>query len=82
MVAAVKHCKANVTLTKLNLGWNMVANAVPAALADAVRATVLTCGLELHVPGLKCCFVVRSEGLAILTCCAACGGANLQFFIT
>ena len=82
MVAAVKHCKANVTLTKLNLGWNMVANAVPAALADAVRETVLTCALELHVPGFKTCFVVKSDRLAIPTCCAACDGAIFQFFIT
>ena len=67
VVAAVKHCKANVTLTKLNLGRKMVANAVPAALADAVRATVLTCGSELHVPGFKTCLVVKSDGLAILT---------------
>ena len=48
----------------------MVANAGAAALADDVRATVLTCGLESHVRGFKCCFVVRSYELAFLTCCA------------
>ena len=81
MVASVKRCKANAALTKLNLWSNMVANAGPAALADAVRATVLTCGLEFNVRGFHCCFVVKGDELAFLTCCAAGDGASSQFFV-
>ena len=51
VVAAVKHCKANTTLEFLRLGSNEVENEGAAALAKAVKATVLTCGLELRVPG-------------------------------
>ena len=69
VVASVKRCKANAALTKLNLWSNMVANAGAAALADAVRATVLTCGLELRVPGFhKCCFAAKRYELAFQSC--------------
>ena len=54
-----------------------------AALAEAVTATVLTCGLELHVPGFhKCCFVVQRDKLAFPSFCAACGAAILQLPVT
>ena len=56
MVASVKHCKANTTLKFLDLDNNKVGNEGAAALAEAVKATVLICGLELHVPSFhKCC---------------------------
>ena len=43
VVAAVWHCKANVTLTSLQIGWNNVGDAGAVALADAVKVTVLSC---------------------------------------
>ena len=42
-MGAVKDQKANTTLTKLNLFKNRVGDAGAAALAEALKATVLTC---------------------------------------
>ena len=41
---AVKDHKANTSLTEVELGGNNVGDAAPAALADALQATVLACG--------------------------------------
>ena len=69
VVASVKHCKANTTLAILRLDNNRVGNEGAAALAEAVKATVLMCGLDLHVPGFhKCCFVVQRHCLAFQSC--------------
>ena len=43
VVAAVEHCKANTSLTDLNLRDNEVGDAGATALAEAVKATVLMC---------------------------------------
>ena len=83
MVAAVKHCKANTTLEYLGLGGNNVVNEGAAALAEAVKATVLMCGLELHVPRFhKCCFAAKRDELAFPSFCAACGAATLHLPVT
>ena len=83
VVAAVKHYKANTTLKKLYLENNKVENEGAAALAKAVKATVLTCGSELCVPGShKCCFVVQCDELAFPSFCAVCGAAILQLPVT
>ena len=56
MVAAAKHYKANTTLEYLFLNDNKVGNEGAAALAEAVKATVSMCSLELRVPSFhKCC---------------------------
>ena len=47
VVAAVEHCKANTSLTVLYLAENKVGAAGATALADALQATVLTCGQHL-----------------------------------
>ena len=68
--------KANATLTELNLCYNKVRDAGAAALADALKATVLTCKkcvfracVRCH---RKCRFTESSEELASSTCCAVC----------
>ena len=43
-MGAVKDHKANTSLTKLWLGGNKVGDAGATALAEAVKATYLTCG--------------------------------------
>ena len=50
VVAAVEHCKANTSLTVLCLAENKVGAAGATALADALQATVLTCGQHLFRP--------------------------------
>ena len=68
-VAAAKHYKANTTLAYLNLNDNNVGNEGAAALAEAVKATVLLCGLELRVPSFhKCCFAAKRYELAFQSC--------------
>ena len=81
-VAGVKQCKANTTLKLLDLGDNKVGNEGAAALAKAVEATVLTCGLKLHVLGFeKCCFAaMRYDCVSMFF--AACGAAILQLPVT
>ena len=79
----MKHCKANTTLEFLDLENNKVGNEGAAALAKAVKATVLTCGLKLRVPGFQnCCFVVQCDELAFPGFCAVCGAAILQLPVT
>ena len=83
MVAAVKHCKANTTLKILFLRNNEEGNEGAAALAKALKATVLTCGLESRVPGFhKYCLVVQRDKLAFPGFCASCRGAILQLPVT
>ena len=55
VVAAVEHCKANTSLTKLSLVDNKVGDAGATALADALQATVLTCGQQLFRACAGCC---------------------------
>ena len=42
-MGSVKDHKANTSLTALNLQWNKVGDAGATALAEALRATILTC---------------------------------------
>ena len=52
-----------------SLGGNKVGNEGAAALAEAVKATVLMCGLELRVTSFhNCCFAAKRSELAFQSC--------------
>ena len=78
-MGAVKDHQANTSLTKLFLDGNKVGDAGAAALADALQATVLTCGQELFQSCVscyhRCRFTKSSEELASSTCSAMCVAA-------
>ena len=82
-MGAVIDQKANVTLTELNLDDNAVGEAGAAALADALQATVLTCGHMSFQECASCChrcrFAMCCEQLASLSCCAVCVAASVFF---
>ena len=79
VVGAVQDQKANATLTKFDLDYNNVGDAGATALAEAVRATVLTCKKCVFRASVcchrKCRFTMSSEELASSTCCAGCVAA-------
>ena len=56
-----------------------------AALADALQATVLTCGHKAFQECASCChrcsFAKWCEQLASLSCCAVCVAASVFFFL-
>ena len=54
VVAAVQNCKANKTLTWLRLDDNKVGDAGAAALANALKATVLTCKKCVFTACVRC----------------------------
>ena len=78
-MGAVKDHQANTSLTTLTLEGNNVGDAGAAALADALQATVLTCGQELFQSCVcchhRCRFTKSSEELASSTCSAVCVAA-------
>ena len=84
-MGSVKDHKANATLTKLSLFKNRVGDAGATALAEALKAPVLTCEkcvfracVRCH---RKCCFTESSEEWASSTCCALCVAAFVFFVV-
>ena len=78
-MGAVTDQKANTSLTALHLDGNRVGDAGATALAEALKATVLTCKkcvfracVRYH---RKCCFTESSEELGVvnLLCIVRCG---------
>ena len=73
-MGAVKDHKGNTSLTELNLRGNNVGDAGAAALAQAVKATVLTCELYLFqgtcflLPQMSRYTVVLAAGVVRLLC--------------
>ena len=55
VITAAQDQKANATLTELNLYNNRVGDAGATALADALQATVLTCGHTAFQECASCC---------------------------
>ena len=78
-MGSVTDHKANATLTKLNLYDNRVGDAGASALADALKAAVLTCKKCVFRARVrchrKCCFTESSEELGVvnLLCIVRCG---------
>ena len=84
-MGAVENQKANTSLTALHLSGNRVGDAGATALAEALKATVLTCEkcvfrvrVRCH---RKCCFMESSEELASSTRCAVCDAAFVIFVV-
>ena len=76
VVAAVWHCKANTTLTSLEIGWNNMGDAGAVALADSVKVRVLSCE-DCVFRACACCyrkcrFTKSSQEFASSSCCAVC----------
>ena len=71
-MVSVKDLIANATLTTLNLRDNRVGDAGATALADALKAAVLTCKKCVFRVCVRChrksCFTESSEELASSTC--------------
>ena len=51
---SAKHTEANSALTKLNLERNKVGDAGAVAIAEALKATVVTCSHELRAGAFVC----------------------------
>ena len=83
---AVKDQKANATLTELNLWNNRVGDGGASALADALKATVLTCKKCVFTACVcfhcKCRFTKSCEELASSTCSAVCVATFVIFLVT
>ena len=82
-MGAVTDHKANGTLTKLDLCKNRVGDAGAAALAEALKATVLMCkkcvfGVRVRCHR-KCCFMESSEELGVVNslCSVRCGFCDI-----
>ena len=78
-MGAVKDQKANTSLTALYLTGNRVGDVGASALADALKAAVLTCKKCVFRARVrchrKCCFTESSEELGVvnLLCIVRCG---------
>ena len=83
VVDGVQYQKANATLTKLNINENSVGDGGASALADALKATVLTCKKcvfrTLSPFYRKCRFTKSCEELESSTCSAVCVGTFVIF---
>ena len=85
-MGAVTDQKANATLTVLDLRDNSVGDGGAAALADALKATVLTCKKCVFRARVrchrKCCFTESSEELGVvnLLCIVRCGFCVFLWF--
>ena len=85
-MGAVTDHKANATLTELNLYDNRVGDAGATALAEALKATVLTCekcvcsgrvfAITANVASQS-----RLKSWASSTCCALCVAAFVFFVV-
>ena len=84
-MGSVNDHEANGTLTKLDLYKNRVGDAGAAALAEALKATVLMCKKCVFRARVRChrrcCFMESSEELASSTRCAVCDAAFVIFFV-
>ena len=82
-MGAVQDQKANATLTELYLRGNTVGDGGASALADALKATVLTCRKRVFTACVcchrKCRFTKSCEELASSTCCVVCVAAFVFF---
>ena len=64
--------KANTTLTVLQLWANSVGDAGAVALAEALKATVVTCGHEFREDALVWCSLVKHKELMRVFSCFSC----------
>ena len=85
-IRLVQDHKANTSLTKLNLSGNKVGDVGATVLAEAVKATVLTCGQMLFRALAFCChrchFSWWCEQLASSCCYAVCVAAFAFFLVS
>ena len=85
-MGAVTDQKANASLTTLILDNNRVGDGGAAALADALKATVVTCKKRVFTACVcchcKCRFTKSCEELESSTCSAVCVATFVIFLVT
>ena len=75
-----KNYEANSALTKLDLGGNYVGDAGAVALAEALKATVVTCGHDFREGALVCFWRWKQNQSDVKSCGVVQCSVRLAYF--